>query len=78
MNLVHLVKKSPDFVFGYLTDMQKFVSVHPVIFKIENLKGREYLVYEKLKLGFIPYSFTYKVTVEGNEETRRVGEKKWR
>ncbi len=72
MKLIHKVKKPTAFVFNYLTEMQKFVSVHPVIYKIESLEGDEYLVYEKLKFGFIPYSFTYKVTVEGNAELSTV------
>lgn len=64
MNLKFNVKQPLAVVFDYLTDMQKFVSVHPVIFKINRLDGNNYLVYEKL--NFIPFPFTYKVTVTGN------------
>ena len=66
MKLLFKIKKTPNFVFDYLTDMNKFVTVHPVITKIEKADSGSYLVHETLKLGFIPISFTYPVTVESN------------
>jgi carbon monoxide dehydrogenase subunit G len=66
MKLKFRLKKTPDFIFDYLTDMQKFVSVHPVIFQIDNTGNESYLVHETLKMGFIPFSFTYPVTIEKN------------
>ena len=51
-----------DVVFGYLADPQKFVSVHPVIAKIESLRADRYRVYETLKVGRLPFSFTYLAT----------------
>ena len=64
MKLSFRIHKNVDFVFDYLTDMQKFVLVHPVISKIENLRNGNYLVHETLKFGFILFSFTYPVTIE--------------
>jgi carbon monoxide dehydrogenase subunit G len=64
MKLSFRINKNIDLVFDYLTDMQKFVSVHPVIFQIDNTENESYLVYERLKFGFIPLSFTYPATVE--------------
>jgi carbon monoxide dehydrogenase subunit G len=64
MKLSFRLKKSTEFVFDYLTDMQKFVSVHPVIFQIDNIGNETYLVHETLKFGVIPFSFTYPVTIE--------------
>ncbi len=64
MNLAFRIRKDIDPVFEYLTDMQKFVSVHPVISRIDSTGKESYLVYETLKLGFIPFSFTYPVTIE--------------
>jgi carbon monoxide dehydrogenase subunit G len=72
MNLSFRIKKSSPFVFEYLTDMQKFVSVHPVIYKIDNRGKDSYLVYETLKFGFIPFSFTYPVTIEKNSKDKIV------
>jgi carbon monoxide dehydrogenase subunit G len=66
MKLSFKIHKNIDLVFDYLTDMQKFVTVHPLISKIENTSDRSYLVHETLKFGFIPFSFTYPVTIENN------------
>jgi hypothetical protein len=52
--------------------MQKFVSVHPVISKIDKTGNDSYLVYETLKLGFIPFSFTYPVNIEKNSDGKVV------
>ncbi len=66
MELSFKLKKTSDFIFDYLTDMQKFVSVHPVISQIDNTDNNSYLVHETLKIGFIPFSFTYPVIIEKN------------
>lgn len=55
-------------MFDYLTDMQKYVSIHPVIYKIDNLTDNNYKIYEKL--SFI--SFTYPATVNGDRRTKTV------
>jgi carbon monoxide dehydrogenase subunit G len=60
------VNKNIDLVFDYLTDMQKFVSVHPVISKIDKTSDKNYIVHETLKFGAIPFSFTYPVTIENS------------
>lgn len=52
--------------------MQKFVSVHPVISQIDNTGNESYLVHEKLKFGFIPFSFTYPVTIEKSIVDKKV------
>jgi carbon monoxide dehydrogenase subunit G len=72
MELSFKVNKPIETVFDYLTDMQKFVSVHPVISKMDNLSENNYLVHETLKLGFIPFSFTYPATVEQNFTDKKV------
>jgi carbon monoxide dehydrogenase subunit G len=68
MNLVLTfeVKKPLETVFENLTDMQKFVSNHPVIDKIEPLSKNIFLVNETLKLGFIPVSFRYQFSLNMN------------
>ncbi len=72
MKLSFSVKKDVDLVFKYLTDMQKFVLVHPVITQIDQMGNDNYLVHETLKLGFIPFSFTYPVTIEKNMSRKTV------
>lgn len=64
MNLSFTLHKDFDFVFDYLTDMQKYVSVHPVIFRIDQTGDDSFLIHERLKLGFIPFSFSYPATVK--------------
>ena len=72
MKLLFRIKKNIDLTFNYLTDMQKFVSVHPVIFKIDNTGNENYLVHEKLKFGLIPFSFSYPITIEKSIEDKKV------
>jgi carbon monoxide dehydrogenase subunit G len=72
MELRFEVNKPTHFVFDYLSDMQKFVSIHPIIHKIEDKGDNTYVVHETLKLGFIPFSFTYPATVESNKEENHV------
>ncbi len=64
MVLYFRIKKSPDIILDYLTDMQKFASVHPVISKIEKTTEGKYIVHETLKLGLFPFSFTYPASIE--------------
>jgi carbon monoxide dehydrogenase subunit G len=63
MNLIFRVDKPINAVLDYLTDMEKYVSIHPVVSKIEHVEGNAYLVHETIKLGPFPYSFTYPVTI---------------
>jgi carbon monoxide dehydrogenase subunit G len=72
LKLSFRIKKNSDFTFEYLTDMQKFVSVHPVISKIDHLDNENYLVHETLQLGFIPFSFSYPVKIEKNKADKIV------
>jgi carbon monoxide dehydrogenase subunit G len=68
MNLKFIVNKPISDVITYLTDTNKFVSVHPVITKLEPKGGDDYLVYETLKMGFIPFSFTYPVVIKSDTQ----------
>ncbi len=72
MDVIYIVNKPVHFVYEHLSDMQKFASVHPVIFKIEELKRHTYKVYETLKFGFIPITFTYHAVVNANEKEQKV------
>lgn len=70
MTLSFKIKQTLPIVFTYLSDYEKFVSVHPVIFKMtKNLDG-SYKVFEKLQLGLIPISFTYHTTIEPNVKSK--------
>lgn len=68
LELSYQINQPVSLVFESLTNMQKFVSVHPIIFKIEPLENNKYLIHERLKIACIPFSFTYFATVEGDKE----------
>jgi len=68
MNLKFKVNKPISNVITYLTDINKFVTVHPVITKLESKGDDNYLVYETLKMGFIPFSFTYPVVIKSDTQ----------
>jgi carbon monoxide dehydrogenase subunit G len=72
MKLSFVLTKNADHVFEFLTEMQKFVSVHPVISKINATGNNSYLVYETLKFGPVPFSFSYPVTIESNPSEKKV------
>jgi carbon monoxide dehydrogenase subunit G len=72
MKLSFKLNKTSDSIFDYLTDMRKFVSVHPVISQIDYICEKHYLVHETLKFGFVPFSFTYPVTIEKNLSEKSV------
>lgn len=72
MNLTFKTHKSADVILDFLTDMQKFVSVHPVITHIKQTGENNYEFFETLKLGFIPFSFTYPVIIESNPANKTV------
>jgi hypothetical protein len=61
------VKKNSEFISQYLTDMQKFTSVHPIISKIDSLGNNTYLFHETLTFAAIPFSFKYQTLVEERE-----------
>jgi carbon monoxide dehydrogenase subunit G len=72
MKISFKIHKHIDFVFDYLTDMQRFILVHPVIYKIENTSEKNYLVHETLHFGFVPFSFTYPVKIEYSKPGKTV------
>ncbi len=72
MELSFKLEKNANIIFDYLTDMQKFVTVHPAIFKINKTGNGSYSVHEKLKLGFAFFTFTYPVIIEKNQVKKNI------
>ncbi len=72
MTLNYKINKPVDFVFDCLTNMTRFVSVHPVINKVNYLGKDKYLIFETLKLGFIPISFSYPAVIESDYDSKQV------
>ncbi len=64
MTLHFQVNRPLKTVFANLTDMQKYVTFHPVITEIDQTGTNTYLVHETLKFGPIPISFTYPIRVD--------------
>ena len=54
------------------SDMQKFCMINPVIHKIKWLKDQDYLIYETLKFGPLPYSIAYPVSIQINTNLKCV------
>lgn len=72
MKLTFDIQADLGFVFDHLTDMQKFVSVHPLIHKIEPEGGNRYRVHETITVGVIPFSFTYPAWIDYNAAGKTV------
>lgn len=72
MTLNFISKKTPAQILEYLSTSQKFVSVHPIISKMDDLGNNSFLVHETLKIGPLPFSFTYKVRIEKNVPAKTV------
>jgi carbon monoxide dehydrogenase subunit G len=66
MVLNYSLTKPAEEVYTYLSDMNKFAEVHPVIYKAEQLGESEYVCFEKIKFGFIPFDFKYKVYLKNS------------
>lgn len=60
--LNHSCSQPVDLVFPFIADIQKFVSIHPVLFKADEVKPNYFLLHEKLN-KHLPFSFSYYVTM---------------
>ena len=60
------VAKPRHTVYEYQSVAEKFVSVHPVIHKMEAVGGNLYLVHETLRFLGIPFSFKYRASVKSD------------
>jgi carbon monoxide dehydrogenase subunit G len=72
MQLTFTLNQPIDLVFDFLTDPQKFVSVHPLIHRMDHLENNRYLVHETIQVGFIPISFTYPATIDTTNANKTV------
>jgi hypothetical protein len=70
MILNHLLHQSPDMIYDYLTNMQKYTSIHPLIYKVDHIKDQSYLVHEQFLSS--PVSFSYPAIINGNAKDRTV------
>jgi len=72
MQLQFRVSKSPEQVFSVLSDMQKFVSVHPVISQALPLGDSVFNIQETLHFARIPFRFRYRAQLIASQTEQRV------
>lgn len=56
----------------YLTDVEKFVTVHPLIYKMTDLGENNYKVFEKIKMGILFYRFSYKANITHDNNSVKI------
>jgi len=70
MLLSYTINKTPATVISYLSDMNRFVSVHPVITKMKPVAGNKFIVHETSNAGLLPFSFRYLATVTADYKNK--------
>lgn len=60
--LNHICSQPANLVFPFIADIQKFVSIHLVLFKADEIKPNYFLLHERLNKR-LPFSFSYYVTM---------------
>lgn len=64
MKTLHFtLQKEKAFIATFLTDPERFVSVHPLIYRMEPLGDGQFKVFEQVMLGPLPIRFTYKAEI---------------
>jgi len=66
------INKPVDTVFSFLSEMDKFVSVHPIIYKIDKIEENHFLIHEKLKIFVFSIGFTYPTLVIANKKDKTI------
>ncbi|MEC5157239.1 hypothetical protein [Chryseobacterium sp. MP_3.2] len=66
------VKKDIITIKKQLTNVENFVNFHPLIYKITDLGGNKYMVFERIKMDTIPYRFTYKAIITDEKDSVNV------
>ncbi len=64
MIIEHWVNAPSNKVIEHLTDIKKFCSVHPVIYKIIETESGELLIYERMPFFGISFFFNYPARIE--------------
>lgn len=60
-------------LFPFFSDANKFVDIHPVIYKCQHLKDSDFQLFERLKLiGNLGFSFSYPVTFTAIHDKQQV------
>ncbi len=62
--LKHQIEQPVENVFPFFSEIEQFVSIHPVIYKCEPLSANEYQLFEQLSLMGFKTRFSYNVIFE--------------
>ena len=66
------LNKPIEQVYGYLSDMHKYIKVHPIIYKIEEISKDKYLIFERLKLGIFSLSINYPAKIACDFNSKKI------
>lgn len=72
MILNYNISKPVEAIYASLAQMDNFVSVHPVVYKVDCIGENEFIFYERIKFLFIPFAFNYKVNVDVLEKNKNI------
>jgi hypothetical protein len=59
-------------VYYYLSDMNKYVLVHPIIYKIDKISENYYSIFETLKIGLFPIKVKYPAQIDCDFKAKRI------
>jgi len=66
------VRKDVITIKQYLTNIEKFVNVHPLIYKMTALGENKHKVFEKVMIGVMLYNFTYKAFITHDKDSVKI------
>ena len=72
ITLIHHVAAKVEKIFPFFNEMDRFIAVHPVIYKSEMIEPGQYRLYEKLDLKLFKVSFSYTVRIEKSVADQQV------
>ena len=61
-----------EIVYDALADMDQFVEHHPLIYAARVVSPGYYKIYERVRMGFIPYHFTYHAQILPDPVVQRI------
>lgn len=70
--LTFKIDKDIPTTLKYFTEVHKFVSVHPLIYKMTDLNNNNYKVYERVRFGLFYYRFSYYAKIEQIDNSLRI------
>ena len=72
LRLTHYLQTPAATVYNCLANAEKFVRIHPLIYKAEPLGGNAYLLYERIAIGPVSVPFTYPARFTGSASCQSV------